>query len=77
MARRRETKLVAPYLRNVRVNDPDTAFPKQYPFDLPWLSPEFEMEFDARVTILMGENGTGKSTHLEALAVLAGFNTSG
>ena len=77
MARRHQTKLAAPYLRNVRVDAPDEAFPEQYPFDLTWLSPDFEMEFEEPVTILMGENGTGKSTLLEALAVLAGFNTSG
>lgn len=77
MVRRRETKLAAPYLRNVRVDAPDEKFPKRYPFDLPWLSPDFEMAFDTPVTILMGENGSGKSTLLEALAVLAGFNTSG
>ncbi|NNE87740.1 MAG: AAA family ATPase [Silicimonas sp.] len=74
---RRQTKLAAPYLRNVRVADPDATFPEGYPFTLPWLTPDFEMAFNQPVTILMGENGSGKSTLLEALAVLAGFHTSG
>lgn len=77
MARRRDTRLPAPYLRSVRVDDPDAPFPAEYPFTLPWLTADFEMSFETPVTILMGENGSGKSTLLEALAVLAGFNTSG
>jgi predicted ATPase len=75
--RGRDTKLPAPYLRSVRFADPDERFPSGFPFDLPWLTPEFELEFDQPVTILMGENGAGKSTRLEALANLAGFPVRG
>lgn len=35
------------------------------------------LEFAGDVTILVGENGTGKSTLLEAIAVEAGFNREG
>lgn len=77
MVRGRDTTLPAPYLRSVRMDEPDEALPEGYPFDLPWLTPDFELEFDSPVTILMGENGAGKSTLLEALAVLAGFPASG
>lgn len=35
------------------------------------------LAFDASVTILVGENGTGKSTLLEAIAVACGFNPEG
>ncbi|NCE65196.1 ABC transporter ATP-binding protein [Pseudoflavonifractor sp. 524-17] len=35
------------------------------------------LEFDAPVTFLVGENGTGKSTLLEAIAVGYGFNAEG
>ena len=35
------------------------------------------MEFKNRVTFFIGENGTGKSTLLEAIAVKAGFNAEG
>lgn len=35
------------------------------------------LEFTGDVTILVGENGTGKSTLLEAIAVAAGFNREG
>ncbi len=35
------------------------------------------MEFHPKVTFLIGENGTGKSTLLEAIAVECGFNAEG
>lgn len=35
------------------------------------------LEFDQPVTFLVGENGTGKSTLLEAIAVACGFNPEG
>ena len=35
------------------------------------------LEFTAPVTFLAGENGTGKSTLLEAVAVAYGFNPEG
>ncbi len=35
------------------------------------------LEFDRDVTFLVGENGTGKSTLLEAAAVAAGYNAEG
>lgn len=35
------------------------------------------LEFSKRVTFLVGENGTGKSTLIEALAVNLGFNPEG
>ena len=75
--RRRETSLPAPYLRMLRLRDEDAQLPERYPFNLPWLSQDFELAFERPVTILMGENGTGKSTLLEAIAAVAGFNTSG
>lgn len=35
------------------------------------------LSFENSITILVGENGTGKSTVLEALAHMAGFNDAG
>ena len=39
-----------------------------YPFTLPILNLTSSLSFDTPVTIFVGENGTGKSTLLEALA---------
>ncbi len=40
-----------------------------FPFSVPALSSLRELDLDAPVSILVGENGTGKSTLLEALAI--------
>ncbi len=41
------------------------------------LSAEKQLDFSADVTFFVGENGTGKSTLLEAIAVAYGFNAEG
>ena len=41
------------------------------------LKQEGKVKFDAPVTFFVGENGTGKSTLLEAIAVAYGFNPEG
>jgi predicted ATPase len=78
MSRRRfTTNLPSPFLKRVAVNV-DKFDPGQgYPFDLPWLDAEFELEFTTPVTVLVGENGTGKSTLIEALAAMAGYDEAG
>ena len=47
-----------------------------YPYSLPAVTALADIEF-APVTVLAGDNGTGKSTLIEALAVAAGFNPEG
>jgi predicted ATPase len=47
-----------------------------YPFGLPAVRALSGIEFGP-VTVLVGDNGTGKSTLVEALAVAAGFNAEG
>ena len=42
-----------------------------------FLSKERELSFSSNVTFFVGENGTGKSTLLEAIAVAYGFNAEG
>ena len=50
---------------------------ESYLRDIPAIAQISEIEFHRPVTLLAGENGTGKSTLLEALAVAAGFNPEG
>lgn len=48
--------------------------------DLPvikYLAQNNELKFTSNVTFFVGENGTGKSTLLEAIAVAYGFNAEG
>jgi ATPase subunit of ABC transporter with duplicated ATPase domains len=62
-----QTKLDAPYLKQVTLQ-PDKV-QDGYPFNLPWLQePSFELIFDKSVTIIVGENGVGKSTRCRCLA---------
>lgn len=80
MASRRphRTNLPSPYLRCATWARPDEDRPTDYPFSLPFLKDRhWEIEFTTPVTILVGENGSGKSTIIEALAALAGYDEAG
>ncbi len=48
-----------------------------YPFFLPFFKNTDGIKIHPRVTFFVGENGTGKSTLLEAIAVASGFNPEG
>jgi predicted ATPase len=50
---------------------------EHYPFSVPAIKHLDRLAFHPAVTFLVGENGTGKSTLLEALAVKLGFNPEG
>jgi predicted ATPase len=65
------------YLREIvlqRDRVPDFG---RYPFALPAVVRMDRLAFSAPVTFLVGENGSGKSTILEAIAVALGFNAEG
>ncbi|MCA9591645.1 MAG: DUF559 domain-containing protein [Myxococcales bacterium] len=66
----------AQFLRSVRLVRDRTETAESYPFSLPAIQALDGLEFSA-VTYLIGENGAGKSTVLEALAVAFGFNAEG
>jgi predicted ATPase len=75
--RNRTINMPAPYLRRVWLEPERIEDPAAYPFCLPFLQGEFELSFDRAVTIIVGENGMGKSTLLEGIAVLAGYDDAG
>jgi predicted ATPase len=78
MARKnRPINLPAPYLKRVWLDPSRIGDRKAYPYCLPFLSDEFELAFDKPITIIVGENGVGKSTLLEGIAVLAGYDEAG
>jgi predicted ATPase len=78
MARKSRTiNLPAPYLKRIwlevdRVSDRDV-----YPFCLPFMRDGLNLNFEHAITIIVGENGTGKSTLLEGIAALAGYDEAG
>jgi len=72
-----QTALRAPFLKKVSLL-PERAGGEGFPFDLPILGGgRFELSFDLPVTFFVGENGTGKSTVLEAIAAQCGFDPGG
>ena len=75
--RNRNTNLPAPYLKRLWLDPTRIPDRKAYPFCLPFLRDDFELSLDRSITIIVGENGTGKSTLLEGIAVLAGYDEAG
>lgn len=58
-----------PFLRAVGYAPPENPRDAGFPFTLPILAGFGELALDRPVTFLVGENGSGKSTFLEALAI--------
>src|SRR3569832_2377257 len=78
MARnQREIRLPAPYLKRLWLDPAKIPDRAAYPFCLPFLQDDFELRFSHAITIIVGENGTGKSTLLEGGAALAGGGGAG
>ncbi|QIK70814.1 AAA family ATPase [Erysipelothrix sp. HDW6C] len=62
------------YIRSIRFQE----FPHhKYPFNIKAITTLPEIEFTTPVTFLVGDNGVGKSTLIEAIAVAYGFNPEG
>jgi len=51
--------------------------PREYPFNIPTIASLNALEISSRVCVFVGENGTGKSTLLEAIAAHYGFGLEG
>ena len=65
------------YLSGFSIDRNDPAYTQSYLSDLPVIQQLEPFFFEKNVTFFCGENGTGKSTLLEALAVRYGFNPEG
>lgn len=63
------------HLRSVQYTSPQVD--RDFPFTLPFLDALDEITLSADVTFFVGENGSGKSTMLEALAYAVGSITVG
>lgn len=67
--------MAVPFLTRV-ARKPGIELPTEHPGTLPFVA-DLDLEFDAPVTIFVGENGSGKSTVLEAIATLCGLPAGG
>jgi predicted ATPase len=68
--------LDGPQLDKVKIDHTQITNDK-YPFSLPIIKNLTEIQFPTQVTFFVGENGTGKSTLLEAIAHNANFGSEG
>jgi predicted ATPase len=66
-----------PYIREISLKREKVTDFGEYPFNIPAIGKLGELEFHPKVTFLVGENGTGKSTLIEAIAVAMGFSAEG
>ncbi len=65
------------YLRSITLLRDQVPSFDSYPFSIPAMRGLSTLPLHPQVTFFIGENGTGKSTLLEAIAIKAGFNAEG
>ena len=65
------------YIRSVKLDREKVPSFSEYPFNLPAIRDLHSLSFHPKVTFIIGENGSGKSTILESIAVAYGFNAEG
>jgi predicted ATPase len=65
------------FLQAIRLERDAVPSFEPYPFCIPAVRHLERLEFHPAVTFFIGENGTGKSTLLEAIATKYGFNAEG
>jgi predicted ATPase len=77
VARRRDSRRFGPGPFVVGLRRDASRWGRGFPFDVPALAAVEDVRLDQPVTLLAGENGTGKSTILEAVAQAIGFGAEG
>jgi predicted ATPase len=65
------------FLRSLEILNKPEACSDTYPFSILAIKNLDTIEFATNVTFFVGENGSGKSTILEAIAYQCGFNAAG
>ena len=62
------------HLKSVTLHPERYPTRERYPFSVPVLQQTRRLSLDAHVTLFVGQNGTGKSTLLEAIATACGID---
>jgi predicted ATPase len=60
------------YIQNIHLETSDYPTREYYPFNLPIFQKPLSLSFSAQVTFFIGENGCGKTTLLQAVAIRSG-----
>lgn len=66
-----------PYIRQISLDQTQIPNREEYPFNIPCFRHFDTLDFHQDVTFLIGENGIGKSTLIEAIALSQGFSIEG
>ncbi len=66
-----------PFIESVILDRQKIYDPSHYAFNIPALRNFSKFDLHPQVTFLVGENGSGKSTMLEAIAIANGLNPEG
>ncbi len=65
------------FIRDIRFDRAGVESSEKYPYSIPAIHFLETLCLHPSVTFFVGDNGTGKSTLLEAIAIAAGFNAEG
>lgn len=65
------------YIKEIQNIENEEMDEDTYPYNIPSIKALTKLRFTSPVTIFVGENGIGKSTLMEAIAIKSGFNAEG
>lgn len=65
------------FIKGIKLNRDKVKNFDEYPFDIPIIHCLEEIKFEKPITFIAGENGSGKSTIIEAIAVSIGLSAEG
>lgn len=72
-----DDRMHVPYVRWIEFKKEKIPSYRRYPFQFGWIRNLDRISLHPKVTYIVGDNGVGKSTLMEAIAVAWGFNPEG
>jgi predicted ATPase len=77
VVRRRDARTFGPGPFILGMRRDEARWGSGFPFDVPAIASSEALALDAPITLLAGDNGSGKSTVVEAIATMMGFAAEG